>query len=71
MMWFFPSTLIWYYTGHTAHTGDNRLTHPYKYILTPPVMCLQQLTSLNEFPDMKNLLYRVPQCLCFSKITDL
>ena len=21
------------------HTGDNRLTHPYKYVLKPPVTC--------------------------------
>ena len=33
--------------GHTAHTGANRLTHPYKYILTPPVMCSQQLSVLH------------------------
>ena len=39
------STLIWYHTHtkrHRAHTGVNRLTHPYEYILTPPIMCSQQ-----------------------------
>ena len=25
----------------TQHIGASRLAHPYKYILTPPVMCLQ------------------------------
>ena len=28
--------------AHTAHSGASRLTHPYKYIFTPPVMCSQQ-----------------------------
>ena len=26
---------------HTEHCGANRLTHSYKYILTPPVMSSQ------------------------------
>ena len=25
--------------AHTAHSGASRLTHPYKYIFTPPVIC--------------------------------
>ena len=33
--------------NHTAHSGANRLTHSYKYILTPPVMCSQQLSALH------------------------
>ena len=28
---------------HTAHAGTNRLTHPFKYILTTPAMYSQQL----------------------------
>ena len=28
---------------HTAHSGAKRVTHPLKYIFTPPVMCSQQL----------------------------
>ena len=34
IMWFFTDTLIQYYTHkHTAHSGANKLTHPYKYVL--------------------------------------
>ena len=35
---------------HTAHSGASRLTHPYKYIFAPTVMCSQQqgLTYLFE-----------------------
>ena len=41
-MWFFTATLIWYRTHkHTTHSGASRLTHPYKYMFTPPVMCSQ------------------------------
>ena len=45
----------WYYdtmshthkhTAHTAHSRASRLTQPYKYIFTPPVMCSQQLPLL-------------------------
>ena len=28
-----------YTQRHTAHTGTNRLTHPFKYTLTPPLSC--------------------------------
>ena len=31
----------------TAHSGASRLTHPYKYIFTPPVICSQQLSLLH------------------------
>ena len=34
----FTGTLIWY-QSHTAHSGASRLTHPYRYIFTPPLMC--------------------------------
>ena len=51
IMWLFTGTLIWYQTRrqtqtHTAHSGTSRLTHPYKYIFTPPAMCSQQLPLL-------------------------
>ena len=49
IMWFFASTLIWYLTHkqrHPAPTKGKRLTHPWKYILTPPAMCPQQLPVL-------------------------
>ena len=38
---------------HTAHTGANRLTHPYKHMLTSPVMCSQKLCVIHW---MNNLL---------------
>ena len=51
IIWLFAGTLIWYhkhiYTQwHTALSADNRLTHPFKYILTSPDMCSQQLSVL-------------------------
>ena len=52
----FAGTLIWYHRHrqkHTRHTGTNRLTHIYKYILTPSVICTQQLPVLHW---MKTLL---------------
>ena len=39
----------------------NRLTHPHEYILTPPVMCLQQLPVLHW---MNNLL---TSKICFTE----
>ena len=47
--YFFTGTLIWYHTQktHTAHSGASRLTHPCKYIFTPPVTCSQQLPLLH------------------------
>ena len=45
---------IWYHTHkhtntqtHTAHSAASRLTHPYKYIFTPTVICSQQLPLLH------------------------
>ena len=43
----FGSALIWYHTDaqrHTEHSGANTVI--YKYILTPRVMCSQQLCVL-------------------------
>ena len=37
-------TPLWH---STAHSEASRLTHPYKYILTPPVMCSQQVPLLH------------------------
>ena len=34
-------------TCTNKHSGATRLTHQYKYIFTPPVMCLQQLSLLH------------------------
>ena len=46
----FAGTLIWYYTrrqAHTVHAGTNRMTQIYKYILTPPLTCIQHLSVLH------------------------
>ena len=43
--------LLWF--DITKHTRRPRLAHPYKYILTPYVMCSKHLPALNW---MKNLL---------------
>ena len=50
---------------HTAHSTPevSRLTHPYKYISTSPVMCSQQLRLISKI--------YFPQCLFFSKIIHL
>ena len=53
------------FTKHTAHSGEGRLTHPYKYIFTPPVMCLQQLPLLHQIIKWtilwyQNLLFTMP-----------
>ena len=54
-MWFFAGALIWYHKHiqthtqrrQTTHSGANRLTHPYTYILAPPAICSQQLSALD------------------------
>ena len=48
---------------HSKRRGQET-NSPNKYILTPLVMYSQQLMN-------KKLLYKVPHCLCFSKITHL
>ena len=62
-----------FHTHPPTHTGVNTLTHPYKHILTPPVMCSQQqflLHWINNLPISKFTLHNsiMP---CFSKITQL
>ena len=50
----FAGAQIWYDTYKYKHTNTystlrvNRLTHPYKYTLIPPVMCTQQLSILHR-----------------------
>ena len=60
-----------YTQRHTAHPGASRLTHRYKYIFTPTVMCSQQLSLLHWMK--KSLVSKIffPQCLFFSKIIHL
>ena len=57
MTWFFASTLIGYHTNNkmktTTHIGPNRLICPSKYILTPPVLCSQQLSVLHSMNNRK------------------
>ena len=54
---------------HRVNTGTKRLKQTYKYILTsqrPLYYILNQ-----KLADIKNLIYRDPHYLCFSKITHL
>ena len=44
----YPLTLF----QKTLHTGANRPTHSYKYILTPSVMCSQQLHVLHRMNNL-------------------
>ena len=39
--------LISHTQAHTAHSGASRLTHPYKYMFAPSVVCSQQLPLLH------------------------
>ena len=71
----FASTLIWYRTHrktHTKHTRTDRLQQIYKYILKRPVTSRNNYLYYTEWWITywyKNLLYRGPQYLCFSKIS--
>ena len=68
--------VLWYHTHTNKDTGrtrTNRLTHPCKYMLIPSVICSQQLSVLhwmNNLLIQKIFLYRLPQCRCFSEISD-
>ena len=72
MTWCFASTLTRYHTNNkmktATHTGANRMTCTYKYILTPPVLYSKQLSVLHS---INNQIHRVLQCLGYSKIIDL
>ena len=47
-MWFLLVLWFCYHTHkNAAHSWVIRLTHPYKYVFTPPVMCSQQLPLLH------------------------
>ena len=49
-----------------------RSTIPQKQFIIIIIIITIICITLNEkFTDVKNLVYQVPQCLCFSKITDL
>ena len=48
---------------HTTHSESNRLTQPYKYILTPPAMCSQQLSVLHWMNNSLISKIYFPQCL--------
>ena len=59
------------HTRHTVHSGASRLTHPYKYIFTPPATCSQQLPLLHWMNNSPIPKIYFPQCLFFSKIIHL
>ena len=46
------------------------MTYPYKYILTPPVLCSQQLPVLHLMNNQKFTLQSLQRLGC-SKFTDL
>ena len=78
IMWFFAGTLIWYHIRththtqrHMAHWGASRLTHPYKYIFTPAVMCSQQLSLLHWMDNSLISKSYFPQFIFFSTIIHL
>ena len=56
---------------HTAYSGASRLTHPYKYIFSPTVMCSQQPSLLHWMNNSLISKIYFPQCLFFSKIIHL
>ena len=67
----FAIILIWCHKHrqiHIEHTGTNIFTQTYKYILTPPVMCAQQLPLLhwmNNFLIQNFILQRSTVSLLF------
>ena len=72
-IWFFSSTLIWYLTlKNTQHTQGLTDWHTHINIYQHHLLCAH--SSCVYFIEWiiswyKNLLYRIPQCLCFLKIT--
>ena len=56
---------------HTAHSGARRLTHPHKYIFTPPTICSQQLSLLHWMDNALISKNYFPRCLFFSRIIHL
>ena len=69
--WFFAGALIWYHTHKdTQHTRASRLTHPYKYIFAPFVICLQQPTLLHLMDNLMISKY-FPGCYFFLIIIHL
>ena len=53
---------------HTVHSEASRLTHPYNYIFTPPVMCSQQRSLLHRMNISLISKIYFPHCRFFSKI---
>ena len=49
------SDLISHTQRHTLHTGANRLTHPYKYISTPPVICMRTAAICIYIKNLQSL----------------
>ena len=56
---------------HTDHSGASRLTHPYKYMFTPPIMCSQQLSLFHWMNNSLTSKIYSPQCLFFPRIIHL
>ena len=58
---------------HTVHTGGNKLTHPYKYTLTPPVICSHSMNnspiSKTYFTEFHNVFFLKKLLTCRSHIS--
>ena len=69
MMWFL---LFVFDITHIGHTGTNRITNTYQYIiLTPPVMCTRQLPVLHWIDILlvkKNYLLEIHNVFAFQKL---
>ena len=60
-----------YTQWYTTNSGASRLTQPYKYTFTAPVMCSQQPSLLRCMNKSQISKIYFPQCLFFSKIIHL
>ena len=73
-MWYLVILWFWYHTDtqrHIGHSGVNRLKHPYKYILTRPVIFSEQLCVLHGMNSWLISKIYFPRWVCVSKITHL
>ena len=57
----------------TAHTWADKLRQPYKYILSQPAMCSQQLCVLYEMHNLRIQQFTLQSSTmsCFSEVTQL
>ena len=58
VLWFDITHIQTHKHRHTAHSQSSRLTHPYKFIFTLPVMCSQELSLLHWMNNSLNHYYK-------------